>query len=398
MRYFFAFCRLLSLSRGLRLHRIGHHEREEETLTKLTLTGKFHLPATPTERDQVMATVHAYQAACNRVSALVYASRQLSILRLHQALYYDLRADYGLKAQMAASTFRTVVSAYKSAKTNGHPWTLVRFQKPKLELVYGRDYRLKRDTVSLNTLHGQLHLPLNPKGMAHFFDGTWKFGTATLVQKRGKLFLHIPFTKAFPALTSKDLLGIVGIDLGINFLATWFDDSGQTTFYNGRDLKNLRAYYKQLRRELQQRHTPSARKRLKAIGEREHRFMTDVNHRVTKALVTHYGPGTLFVLEDLTGVRAVTERVRRKHRYETVSWAFYQFRAFLTYKATKAGSQVLIVDPAYTSQDCPRCNHRDKANRDKKRHRFRCKNCGYQSNDDRVAAINLFAKGMKYLA
>ena len=63
--------------------------------------------------------------------------------------------------------------------------------------------------------------------------------------------------------------------------------------------------YKALRKELQQQQTPSARKRLKQIGQRENRYVTDVNHQVTKALIENNPKGTVFVLEDLTGVRQV---------------------------------------------------------------------------------------------
>ena len=35
--------------------------------------------------------------------------------------------------------------------------------------------------------------------------------------------------------------------------------------------------------------------------------------------------------------------------------------------------------------------------RDKKIHLFTCKNCGYKSNDDRIAAMNLYRMGINYL-
>ena len=106
--------------------------------------------------------------------------------------------------------------------------------------------------------------------------------------------------------------------------------------------------------------------------------MTDVNHRISKALVNRYDPNTLFVVEDLTGIRTVTETVRVKNRYETVSWSFYQLRKMIEYKAALRGAKVIAVDPRYTSQTCPKCEHTNKANRDKKKHHFCCKACGYQ--------------------
>ena len=60
-------------------------------------------------------------------------------------------------------------------------------------------------------------------------------------------------------------------------------------------------------------------------------------------------------------------------------------------------SLVIAVNPKYTSQTCPKCGHIEKANRDKKKHIFCCKNCNYQSNDDRIGAMNLWRKGIEYI-
>ena len=48
--------------------------------------------------------------------------------------------------------------------------------------------------------------------------------------------------------------------------------------------------------------------------------------------------------------------------------------------------------PRFTSCTCPRCGHVDKANR-VTRALFHCKRCDYESNADRVAAINIAKKG-----
>ena len=55
------------------------------------------------------------------------------------------------------------------------------------------------------------------------------------------------------------------------------------------------------------------------------------------------------------------------------------------------------VNPAYTSQTCPKCGHTEKANRNKRLHIFCCKNCSYQSNDDRIGAMNLHRMGIELL-
>ena len=104
------------------------------------------------------------------------------------------------------------------------------------------------------------------------------------------------------------------------------------------------------------------------------------------------------MLEDLTGIRQATEKVRLKNRYVSVSWAFYQFKQLLCYKAKENGQSVILIDPKYTSQTCPKCGHREKANRDKKKHHFHCKRCHYQSNDDRIGAMNIHRKGIEFVS
>ena len=125
--------------------------------------------------------------------------------------------------------------------------------------------------------------------------------------------------------------------------------------------------------------------------------MNDVDHCLSKALLCSNPEGTLFVLEDLTGIRSASERVRTKDRYVSVSWSYYDLEQKLMYKANRYGSRVIKVDPAYTSQRCPVCGHKERGNRDKKNHVFRCRKCGYTSNDDRIAAMNLQRMGTEYL-
>ncbi len=118
---------------------------------------------------------------------------------------------------------------------------------------------------------------------------------------------------------------------------------------------------------------------------------------LSKALVESNPKGTLHVLEDLKGIRSATERVRVRNRYVSVSWAYYDLEQKLTYKALEHGQKVIKVDPKYTSQRCPVCGHTERGNRNKNKHMFCCRHCGYTSNDDRIGAMNICRKGIEYL-
>lgn len=365
---------------------------------ELTLTAKVKILATNEEKQKLVNTIRAIKNGLNYVSDVVYKTNQLSQPKLHKVTYTPLRETFGLKSQMAQSVMKTAITKYKSMKSNGVKNTKAIFKKPEYDLVWNRDYSIVKGLFSLNTLEGRVKVSVQTEGMEHFFDGTWSFGTAKLVFKKDKLFLHIPMTKSFEDVSLSDIRNVVGVDLGLNFIAVTYNSKDVTTFFNGRQIKNKRGHYKKIRQELQKRQTPSARKRLKEIGSRENRWITDVNHCVSKALVNQAGESALIVLEDLANVRNATEKVRKKDRYVSVSWAYAQLRDMIDYKAKKNGSKVLLVDPRYTSQQCPKCGHIERGNRNKKTHTFVCKNCNYQSNDDRIGAMNLRAKGIQYLS
>lgn len=363
-----------------------------------TITAKIQILPTQDDIKLMLATFALYGRACNWLSKQVFETKILNQFTLHQLFYDTMRTELGTKAQMTQSVIKTVVARYKSAKANGHDWSLIEFSNKDYDLVWNRDYSLTGGKFSIGVANGRIKIPMVTTGMEKYFTDDYKWGTAKVVHKLGKWYLHIPVTKEAPTMRIGDISNVVGVDLGINFLATTYNSKGKTQFFNGKSIKHKRGEYKALRKALQQKQTPSARKRLKQIGQRENRYVTDINHQVTKALIENNPKGTVFVLEDLTGVRQATEKVQVKHRYVAVSWAFHQFRQFLTYKAKEHGMSVMTIDPKYTSQTCPKCGHTHKGNRDKKHHRFACLSCGYQSNDDRIGAMNIHRKGIELIA
>ena len=367
------------------------------TLAQVTITAKVRIcPDGKTQR-LLLDTMHAYNSACNEVAEYISASHILSKTQLSKDLYRQLRANWGLGAQMAQSAIRTTIAKYKAILKNEGRWIQPTFKKAVCELVWNRDYSFSKGMFSLGTLKGRIKVGYFAAGVEKYLQNSAKYGTATLLTRHGKWYLHIPVTLEVPEVPNSSISNVVGIDLGINFHAVSFDSAGNVAFYHGRQAKRKRAHYQQLRKQLQHRQTSSARRRMRAIGQRENRWIRDVNHCVSKALVESQPQGTLFVLEDLTGIRSVTEKVRLRDRYMFVSWAFYDLRCKIEYKAALYGSKVIIVPPQYTSQACPCCGHVEAKNRNKEKHRFVCKRCGYRSNDDRVAAMNLKHKGIEYL-
>lgn len=364
-----------------------------------TITAKLQILVNPSDKQILCNTMKAYSNACNYVSEYIYKTHNLSRYSVQENTYYQVREVFGLRSQMAVSCVRTVIAKYKTILENQKEWIKPVFRRPQLDLVWNRDYSLntKNDIFSVNTLGGRIKVSFYKKGFERYFANDCKFGTAKLVNKHGKFYLHIPVTCEISELKKSEISNVVGIDRGIRFLAVTYDSNGKSVFYDGNIVKQKRAHYKALRKQLQKVGTPSSRRRLKAIGQRENRWMQDVNHQVSKALVETNPDGTMFVIEDLTGIRSATERVKEKNCYISVSWSYYDLEQKLSYKTLGHHQLVKKVNPAYTSQTCPKCGHTEKANRNKKIHFFCCKNCGYKSNDDRIGAMNLHRMGIELL-
>ena len=361
---------------------------------EVTTTLKVRLMTGSSDREMLVRTAEAYRKACDFVSGYVFETEDEKVWSLNKALYPSLRSIHGLRSQMSQSVLKTVVAKYATVRSNGHKRTRIRFRSPQYDLVRGRDWSYTKGLLSVNTLEGRLKLRYY--GEYDFTQEGCIFGTARLVvDAKGRCFLHIPVTRIVEI--PDEMTRVVGIDRGIRKPVVAYDGT-KTTFVQGRSIKNRHAKFLALRRELQQRGTPSARHRLRMIGQRENRWVSDVNHCISKALADSNPAGTLFVLEDLSGIRGATERVRTKDRYVTVCWSYYDLEQKLSYKAALAGQKVVKVDPKYTSQRCPVCGAIDRHSRDKRNHVYKCSHCGYQSDDDRIGAMNLYQLGLEYLS
>lgn len=397
-------------------------------MTEQTISIKVKLQLKDTTKQTEMhELMHAFRDGCNYVSQYIFDHNfKLNKNAIQKAIYYDLRTIYRLKAQLAISCIRSVVARYKTVQTQlqNNPlyvpfgkydkkgkeiwvpiqrnlnwlWHPIKFQRPQADLQRNRDWQLlKNGDISFATMTGRAKATPIFKGFDQYFDGSWKAGVAKLLYINNEWYLHISMTKSIPQLQDNQVKNVVGLDRGLRFITNSYDSKNQSLFFNGKKAIAKRRHYKWLRSKLQSKHTKSAKRRLKKIGQRENRWMTDVNHRITKTLINYYGSHTLFVLEDLKGIRQTTEKVAKDKRYEQVSWAFYQFEQYLIYKAALYNCKVLKVDAHYTSQRCPKCGQINKINRNHDRHIYICQHCHYSSNDDRIGAMNIQNLGTWYL-
>ena len=368
-------------------------------------------------------TMEQYRLACNYVSEYLFNNNfPLNKNEVQKVIYNTIREKFNLKSQMTISCIRSVIARYKTVKTqmarrpykyqdqNTGEWYRevrdltwlhkpISFNRPQVDLQRNRDWSyLSSGQLSINTLDGRVKVDPICRGFNQYLDGTWKFGLAKLLKSSGKWYLHISATKEVTDFDKQAVKHVVGIDRGLRFLATSYDEQGKTAFFDGQAIMRKRAKYQKLRATLQAKGTKSAKRRLKKLSGRENRWISDVNHCLSKTLVQKYGANTLFVLENLNGVSFERTDLPKVLRNQNKSWAFYQLEQFLTYKAHLNNSEVVEVSAKYTSQRCPKCGVIKKDNRNHEKHEYHCDNCGYRSNDDRIGAMNIQLLGTQYIS
>ena len=368
-------------------------------------------------------TMEQYRLACNYVSEYLFNNNfPLNKNEVQKVIYNTIREKFNLKSQMTISCIRSVIARYKTVKTqmarrpykyqdqNTGEWYRevrdltwlhkpISFNRPQVDLQRNRDWSyLSSGQLSINTLDGRVKVDPICRGFNQYLDGTWKFGLAKLLKSSGKWYLYISATKEVTDFDKQAVKHVVGIDRGLRFLVTSYDEQGKTAFFDGQAIMRKRAKYQKLRAILQAKGTKSAKRRLKKLSGRENRWISDINHCLSKTLVQKYGANTLFVLENLNGVSFERTDLPKALRNQNKSWAFYQLEQFLTYKAHLNNSEVVEVSAKYTSQRCPKCGVIKKDNRNHEKHEYHCDNCGYRSNDDRIGAMNIQLLGTQYIS
>jgi putative transposase len=331
------------------------------------------------------ASQGAFNAAASWIARVCWDEGITNTNTAHHRVYGETREQFGLGAQRACCARAKAVEAIKAVKSKRRE-TCPQFG-PRGSIRYdARTYRLlSLDRVSLNTLEGRVvcRLALGARQHALLVDPGWTIGGADLVWRRGVYYLHVTQSREAPAIPDSEG-GTLGVDLGIVNLAT--DSEGQT--FSGAQVHMVRTRYQLRRQRLQKVNTKNAKRRLRHNAGKERRFQRNANHCISKTLVNKAVVARKAIaLEDLSGIR---ERVavRRAHRYERHSWAFFQLRQFVTYKAAWAGVPLHLVDPRDTSRTCSACGHCEKANR-RSQAEFLCQRCGFATNADHNAAINI---------
>ena len=195
--------------------------------------------------------------------------------------------------------------------------------------------------------------------------------------------------------------GFLGVDMNVRQAAT-----SDGHFYFLPDLKKKEAKRKRYQRRMARQIKGSNRrkdtkKKFSKVSRKIANIRKNWIHQTTRGIAGKCGT---IVVEDLN-VKNMTasakgtvenpgKNVKQKAGLNRamLDTALGGIRRNLEYKC----GRLIEVNPAYTSQTCSECGHTDRENR-KSQARFLCVNCGFASNADTNAAMNIRRLGMAQL-
>ena len=288
--------------------------------------------------------------------------------------------------------FEAFFQRVDEGKTPGHPRFKSRFRYHSLTFKqYGNSFKIvqagkkNRGTLMLAKL-GQVKMVLH-----RAIKGTPK----TAIVKRtptGKWFVSISVELAEKDVQAKRLPPseeAVGIDVGLKtfaYLSTG-EEIGNPRFFRVEEAKLARAQRQLARAPKGSKRRSHKRKVVARTHERTaNRRKNFIEQEVSK-LVVRFG---LIAVEALV-VRTMVKNPKLAKSIADASWSMFFTR--LQAKAEEAGRQVVRVNPAYTSQTCSSCGHRQPMPLSVRI--YECPHCGLVIHRDHNGSLNIFTAGLQ---
>jgi putative transposase len=187
------------------------------------------LDPSPEQHKMLCETMKRFNEACNHIAETVFALHSANKVEVQKIVYYPIREEFGLSAQLTILAIRKVCEAYKRDKSI----------KPEFWLdgaiVY--DQRVLSwkglEKVSLVTLNGRQTIPVRIGEYQRARMDRIR-GQADLILVKSVFYLCVVVEA--PVASPYDPVDVIGIDLGVKNLAV--DSDGE--IHSSRQIQEAR--------------------------------------------------------------------------------------------------------------------------------------------------------------
>ena len=292
---------------------------------------------------------------------------------------------------------------------------------------YIRRYKTKSYTNKANVVLTSNLYKFNPNNNEFTFTGKKSYsqlkivlignipklkGTLELVknQKTNQYYLHVPLDRIIIKKEMTEQSEILGLDVGITDLITLsngavYGANSSEFFYTlsdnlvNKNRSRLFSYKRQLEERISteqdlskkslleqklknlEENNLGSKKRISKISKYKSRIVNYINCELNKMIKEE--DIEEIVREDLNWA-SKKKNVSRKQQNRFSTWSKGTLLERLSIKLAEKGIKETIVNPAYTSQVCCKCNHLG----NRKGKEFKCSNCNLSIDADFNASIN----------
>ena len=244
-------------------------------------------------------------------------------------------------------------------------------------------YKINANSISLSKIgeiKAVIHRPIEGK-----------VKTCTIRRHNGKWFACLSVeveTQPLPKTNSQ-----IGIDLGVEKFAALSEGTfiDNPKFFKQEEKALAKAQRKLSKQKKGLKERANAKKVVRKIHDRISNKRHNFLHQTARKIINEHD---VIVVEKLDVQNMQQDNYTSLNKsISDASWCM--FRQILTQKAESAARKLILVNPAYTSQDCSGCGNRAKKPL-KERWHF-CPNCGLSLDRDTNAAINILRLGLQSL-
>ena len=370
-------------------------------------------------------TIKTYREMVKYALAVAIKYDTKSQGKLHSLCYYSLKRKFKLpfsdnelhnklyasaikEAQAMYNSYRKLLKAWKKGKIPKKP-SLPEVSNNFLHIhLYECQYKLKY----INNEYAFVVISLSPKQKAYFLVKLYLFALETLKKgkkgqakiifkrKERKWFFNITIT------TKREEFYEPKTDIIVDFNNDTIDISikSDKRICFLRFLTNIgkiRWIYKRIQKftddKLREKNNKWQKLRRK-YGSRERNRITDMLKKVGVALIRFAKQieGRI-IIENIKWMnQQVGKKTKKKEKNKRNKLAKFpkRFLEFLEDKAKEYGVPIEKVNPRNTSITCPMCGKKSKKNRVGV-YKFKCVNCGFESDAQFVACMNLLSRFYK---
>jgi IS605 OrfB family transposase len=203
---------------------------------------------------------------------------------------------------------------------------------------------------------------------------------ARVVKKENRVFLNLVLEKEISLPRWEECETIIGVDIGINYLAVCsaLNRNGKFSnpiFFHGGEWKHLCD---------RKRKIECHKEEFKHLTRRQHEILHTISKRIVEYAKSFSKP--IIVLEKLSKFK--NDSLNKRYNFLLGNWARRKLQFMIEYKAKWEGIPVVYINPAYTSQYCHYCG----AKGERENKTFKCPKCGRTYNADANASMNLAKK------